>query len=396
MRFARFALVVALVWLNAWALGADQDAVIFSDNFAQLDPGWGGDSSLRVEGNRLIVDVATPQSFHFKFYEGKRFDLTGADVRVKVAELAGATDQPAGLIFWAVDDRNYYAALLRADGGFYVVRRMAGQWLYPVPFTNLADFKPGLELANELRVVTSGASVAVYVNGREAAKFRGFPPAGESRIGVHAEAGAAASKWAYSDLSIRQGSAPPAATPAADAAVLFADDFATFDPGWTEPNQEYSVSDNTLILKPAAHSVASTLYRGTLFGDADIRVKIRETAGGTNSVAGIDFWATDINNCYAAFLRADGTFMVLQNVAGAWQTVLPMQVRAEIRTGLGQVNELRVVAVGASATFYVNDQQIARIDGYQHLELSQIGLHVESDNEVNAWAISDLVVRKPQ
>jgi hypothetical protein len=237
--------------------------------------------------------------------------------------------------------------------------------------------------------------VTVYINERQVTSFHGYPPSGESGIGIHAEPGGEPSRWAFSALSVRQG--PPPATPSAlDESILFADNFASLDPSWSQTSAQVSAGGNRLILRPLAHSAVSFTYDGRLFEDADIRLKISEIAGGNTSAGGLRFWGADEKNFYAAFLRADGNCWIAQFADGKWHALFPMKQRKSVLQGLGQANELRVVTVADTATIYINDRQITRLEGQKHAEHSRIGLQVESDDMVNTWTISDFVVRKPQ
>lgn len=394
MKFALCTALVALVSLASAAVGADEAPVIFSDDFSTLEPGWGDDVELSVKDNKLIADLK-PGSIYADLYDGKRFDLSSADLRLTVARSAGSAVSAAGLVFWAIDYNNYYAAVVRSNGKFDVVRRSFGQWLVPVSLPPRDELKKEIGRPIELRVVTSGSTVTAYVNGRQVTSFHGYPPGGVSRIGIHAEPGGEPGRWVFSALSVRQGS-PPATPSSLDESILFADNFASLDPSWSQTSAQVSVGGNRLILRPPAHRAVSFAYDGRLFEDADIRLKIAEIAGGTTSAGGLRFWGADEKNFYAAFLRADGDCWVAQFADGKWQNLLPMKQRKSVLQGLGQTNALRVVTSGDTATIYVNDRQVARLEGQKHPEHSRIGLQVESDEVVNTWTISDFVVRKPQ
>lgn len=386
--------LAALVCLASVANAADEAPVIFTDDFSTLEPGWGDDVELSAGGNQLIAELK-PGAIYADLYDGKRFDLSSADMRLTVARSTGSAVSAAGLVFWAIDYDNYYAALVRSNGEFDVVRKSFGQWLVPVSLPPRDELKKEIGRPIELRVVTSGPTVTAYLNGREVTSFRGYPPSGETRIGIHAEPGGEPGRWAFSALAIRQG--PPAAAPSAlDESILFADNFAALDPSWSQTSAQISVGGNRLILRPLARNAVSFAYDGRLFEDADIRLKISELAGGTTSAGGLRFWGADEKNFYAVFLRADGNCWVAQFAGGKWQSLLPMKQRKSALQGLGQANELRVVTLADTATIFINGRQIARLEGQKHPEHSRIGLQVESDEMVNTWTVSDFSVRKPQ
>ena len=61
-------------------------------------------------------------------------------------------------------------------------------------------------------------------------------------------------------------------------------------------------------------------------------------------------YGTDYDNFYMARVTADGGFSVGRRMHGQWLNPVPLRVRDEVRKGLGQVNSLRVVTSGKSAT----------------------------------------------
>jgi hypothetical protein len=253
----------------------------------------------------------------------------------------------------------------------------------------------GLGQVNQLRVVTSGKSATVYVNDKQIATFKGFPPTGGSQIGLQADSGTEPYTWAFSELSVRKGSAPPRANVPRDDSLLLSDDFSTLDPAWGDADGVQSVSGNKLMMNPRPDTARTTLYQGRLFGDADIRVKAAATKGQGLMPAGIVFWASDFRHFYVAHLRSDGRFFVGKSMDGRWRQLLPLEVRDEVLQGLGQVNEIRVVTRGNSGTAYVNNKQIGTFEGSPPEGGSKIGLRAQSGKDAYSWEFSDLVVRKP-
>lgn len=192
--------------------------------------------------------------------------------------------------------------------------------------------------------------------------------------------------------------ATPTPTPkATDSTVLYSDDFATLDPAWGEADANMSVGGNKLVLAPNVNDSKSAFYQGTLFGDADISVKVSLAKGSIHDFAGINFWGIDWDNYYGAAISGNGVVTVVRKLKGKW--LFPVEKKAQDAAikGLGKVNELRVVTRGKLVTFYVNSKQVASFKGFPPDGDSSIGLHAESgEREANTWQFSDLVVRKPQ
>ena len=185
------------------ASGPRDDALLLTDDFSTLDPAWGEPDEVEsVRGGKLMVNLQ-PHLKHHNFYQGSLFE--NADIRMQVAQIAGGNDRPAGIVFWAANHKNYYAALLLSDGTFFVARRVNDKWLNPLSSKVRDEVLKGLGQTNQLRLVTSGKSATVYVNDKQVATLKGFPPQGGSMIGVHAESGTEPTVWAFSELSVRQG-----------------------------------------------------------------------------------------------------------------------------------------------------------------------------------------------
>jgi hypothetical protein len=181
-----------------------------------------------------------------------------------------------------------------------------------------------------------------------------------------------------------------------DPSVLFSDDFSTLDPGWGDANEMILVEGGKLVLKPKVGMSYTVLYQGGTFNDVDIRAKFTLADGMADEPAGIVFWASDLDNKYEALFQADGTFTVLRDEKGKFLNPIAWKTQEALKKGVGQVNELRVVTKGRTATFYINDTQVATIQGFTPEGGSEIGFHAESgDQQVYKWTISDLV-RKPQ
>lgn len=204
MRLAAYNTLSAIVFLGCVAAYAGDGALLLSDDFSTPDPAWGDpNQQMRIENKQMIIDPEVKASYTV-LYQG---DIFGdADIRVKVAQRSGGTDMPAGIVFWATGYDTYYVAGVTAKGEFGVMRRMGpGRWLTPVGWKVQSVVKPGLNQANELRVVTKGNQATVYVNGSQLASFKGKPPEGGSQLGFHAESGdTEVYSWAFSDFSLRK------------------------------------------------------------------------------------------------------------------------------------------------------------------------------------------------
>jgi|GEM_PF-446482 len=374
------------------------DEVLVSDDFPDLDPGWGQlTDSRQIKNNKLIL---TPPAnrFHHAVYQG---DLFGdVDIRVKVSQAKGTAGMSGGVLFWGNGAENNYLAEVRADGIFQIARIANGQALYPSPPQKSDAIKAGLGQTNELRVVTQGNLATFYINGRKVAAIQGNPPEDDSEIGLYAESDDQACTFEFSEFRVLK--APPAATPVAggsDGGTLLADDFAMLDPAWGIARDELHVENNKLILAPPHKTLPTALYQGNLFGDADIRVKVSQAQGDKDCGGGIIFWAVGSSNYYLASIQSDGTFSIDRLMNGQWLfPTKPSQKTEAVRTGLGQTNELRLVTQGNLATFSINGRQLLAIHGYPPGGGSLLGLYADeapSADSPSTWQFSEFQVLKP-
>ncbi len=374
--------------------GTHDESLQFSDNFHVLDPSWGdpGDSKT-VRDDKFLVTLK-PNLYHRTIYQGSLFD--NADVRLKITEEKGDENQPAGIVFWAIDRDNYYAALIQADGSFYVLRQVKGKSLFPVSMSIRDEIRKGLGQTNEMRVVTKGRSAMVVVNDKPLVAFEGFPPSGGSRIGIHGESGATDGVWAFSDLAVYKGPVTPPSTTPTDDTVLLADDFATLDPAWGPETTSRSVSDHKLMLTANANSGFSDIYQGALFGDVDMSVKVAATKGWTDQLVGLVFWGVSGQD-YAAFVvNPAGNVYAGRIVKNQWQGMNVVdKATSTLKKGAGEINELRVVTHDKTAVLMVNNQIVYTYKGEPAEGGSKVGFFVEANKDPVAWAFSEFRVRTP-
>jgi hypothetical protein len=392
VKLAIFTLPLLLAGLASASPRTAEEPVIFSDDFSELRPGWGkSDESRSVSDHKLLLKLE-PEILIHPLYDGEH--VGNADIRLKVEQRQGNTDQLGGIAFWATGHENYYAFGISSEGRFATLRRMNNKELRPGLMGPAAEIKLGIGQVNELRVVTSGRLATVYVNDKQIAEFQGFPPQGKCMFGVYAESGADPATWAFSDLSVRNGPPSPVADKAADETILLADNFKALDPMWGPSSESQRVEDQKLLMTVAPDKSRSVLYCGSMFENADIRLKIAETNGATDQLAGIVFWASDKDNCYAAVLTADGAFSVDRRMRSKWLTPVSLRESNDVHKGLGQTNELRVVTCGPTAAVYINEQQQISFQGYPPAGACRFGVRAEAGTEAATWAFSELCVRQ--
>ncbi len=175
--------------------------------------------------------------------------------------------------------------------------------------------------------------------------------------------------------------------------VLYEDNFTNLDPSWGTPGEILSVKDGKLILKPALNTTQSVLNQSNVFDDADIAVDIILSAGDPIVPGGLIFWAKDYSNFYCLSIDANGSFKISHFVTDRWLSPVGWTKSEAMNTGIGQVNNLRVVTKGRQATAYVNDKEVVTINGQPPQGGGCVGISGGSaQDSQNIWQFANLRV----
>ena len=297
---------------------AQHAALGFVDEFAPPDAGWGtGDDRRFFRDHEMILKPAT-NTFESWIFLPLRF--TGAAVCADVKSPPAVKDSDGaakgGVIFWASDLRNFYLAQLYPDGAFAIYRRIDGRWAQVLPRTKNAAIHTGVEAVNRIKVAFDGNAATLTVNDAEVAKLsRGQPPAGGGAVGLYAESETGLeNEWRFLRVAVMEDERPGATTSSAPASAatackpaapaVFADDFATPDPGWGASGSDYRFADKQMVLLPKADTNVTWIYTPLVFTGASACVELRipPQVKKADDVAcgGLVFWAADYKNYYLA------------------------------------------------------------------------------------------------
>jgi hypothetical protein len=183
-------------------------------------------------------------------------------------------------------------------------------------------------------------------------------------------------------------------TPPATVKVQRQEKFAASDPGWGTLDANWLVADGRLQVKPLLNSSAVLINHTRGFTDAEISADIVMSKGeDLDQLGGLIFWAKDYNDCYALVVSADGKFAVGRKLIGRWINPIAKTGNTAIKTGIGQINKLRVRTEGSLLTASINDIQVASVSGDPPQGVSYIGLYGESaETTQNVWEFTNVVV----
>lgn len=197
--------IVVFACLTSLAIAADEAEILFADDFATLNPGWGeaDQQFLGVEGGKLII---VPQNGRYRSLPYQTQTFGDVDVRVQLVQTSGELPGSAGISFWGNRETGEtYFARMQSDGYFTVERRLPnGRLLAPVLLKRNEAVKTGAGAVNELQVATRGKTATVYINGQQAASVEGMPPEGGSQVGLLARSPAVRCRWEFSDFVVRK------------------------------------------------------------------------------------------------------------------------------------------------------------------------------------------------
>jgi hypothetical protein len=174
------------------------------------------------------------------------------------------------------------------------------------------------------------------------------------------------------------------------------DEFAAWDSGWGTPDANWSVTDGKLRITPLLNSSALLINQKRGFKDAEIAVDVAMSRGeNTGQLGGLIFWAKGYNDCYAMVVSADGRFAVGRKLVGRWINPIAKTENTAVKTGIGQVNKLRIRTQGKLLTAYVNDIQVATFVGEPPPDAGYIGLYGESaETSQNVWDFTTVTVTR--
>lgn len=321
--------------------------------------------------------------------------IQNVDMELRITHRSGDGKEYGGIVFWGEDEANYHSAQVNASGRLLI--RLGARTK-----TNLLQcksIKAGIGIENILRVVTIGPQVKIFVNGLEAASFTGNPGAGEDKVGIASIGSSFANKSAeiaFSNLTVRPSEAKFERTinPAEDGSALFVDDFSKPLPDWTEGNPAVTVDEGLLMLTQSAGHGELLLYREKAVEDVNLRVSLMKNGGkGTDSKAGIIFWAADEKNYFAFFLHQNGKVSIEQMEDGTLNVLAEPIEDAAVRTKSDDLNELQVLSSGHQAVMRINGTEFARIN-LPHPEKFYVGLAIGAGEQGSNWLFSDFAMRR--
>jgi len=173
-------------------------------------------------------------------------------------------------------------------------------------------------------------------------------------------------------LILISGCAPGAAPP-------FADSFDDARNNWTLASSDQAdilIEGGQLrITVKQPDSLAWSIAAGKTFDDFTLDVDAAPLAGPQDNDYGVIVRHVDDENFYRLEISGDGYFNAQKRIKGKWEKLIVDWTPSEAVHKGNAANHLRVVCVGSSLTFYVNQVQLIQIKDNSFAR-GQVGLFV--------------------
>lgn len=180
------------------------------------------------------------------------------------------------------------------------------------------------------------------------------------------------------------------------AKTLFSDDFQEVDASWGLDAPDVMVEDGKVKVKPQPNISNLLVYKGLVFGDADLCVTVRVpnvVSNDDNTMAGPIFWQKDYDNYYMFMITPSGFAEIARKLDGKWISVVDWRADGDIKTKAGSNNQLRVSMSGNSIVTYVNDVRFAAVKGQMPDGGGRVGMRAQSEEkQVDTWKFSALKI----
>jgi TIR domain len=387
----------------------------FQDDFKTQDPGWGlTDKNETFYADGQLAIKAEANTSWSVIYRSLLYTNASVCLDLKSPTSVKDMERPTGgIIFWAVDYRTYYVALVYPDGGTLISRKVGGNWVTVAPRRKNDAVKPGLGVVNQIRVTMIGNVATVLINGRKIMDLKGQPPAAGGAVGIFGESEKGqVNEWRYLDVMIvelPQTQKPPPLGPAEGTVkallaackmgptAALADDFKTADTTWVGvPGEIATLADGQLRIKAAVNSSWRTAYWSLMFKDITMCVNVvspTNIKGADDTSGGVTFWGTDFDNYYSVSIFPDGSYTIDRRVRGSIVKVAPKAAHASIKKGPAAENRVKIAISGSTGTLTINDVKVQDFRGQPPAGGSLIGLFGESETDQrDEWGFSGIVV----
>jgi hypothetical protein len=390
--------------------------VLFADDFSDPDFGnWdlrsSGDYVIEIAGGVLLMEMERP--------EWSAWTTTGETAGDFVVEVdatwrGGPEENEFGLILRLDSGRSgdaFYTFGVSSTGEYSVWLFANDAWSALIDWRASAAIRTERGELNHLLVVADGPLLRFYINDQPVDELD-EGTLSEGQYGLYLattdEAGVRVTfdNFVVSALEVAppRGPAPTprAPTPTLAPGVLFADDFSDAEAaGWSlrrTTDYRIEILDGQMIMAMNQPEWSAWTTTGATAGDAVIEVDATWLEGPEENEFGIIFRLApteDDEDFYTFGISMTGEYSLWLRSAGDWETLADWRRSGAIRTGVGEINRLRVEAVGAEILLSINGVEVERLTDTTLAE-GEFGLYLATTEEPGlVVAFDNFVVAEP-
>lgn len=337
---------------------------IFSDDFSSNANTWS-------ESKNEIVD--------FSFYDGKYYlehklnekgYLTHIDkyfdsskdfeIETSLQHVSGDTNAPYGIL-WGKKDTNYFQLLVTATG-YYKVNRVINNTIEDiVKWEKSTSINLGVGKTNKIKIRKEGEYYKFYINNNYITKidFEAFF-GNEIGYGVYFKQKIAVDYLKIN--SIKSTVINPIVTNKTLTTPLH-DSFNTNTNNWNLDNaSDYSaaMTGGQLILhrKKKGGIFISKAIDINSNKDFIIETAISQKNNDDAGMYGITFGRQNSSNEFSFLLASNGSYKFRKFKNDVHEEMIPLSYTSAIKTGINQVNKIKIVKSGQLLRFYINDTYV--------------------------------------
>jgi len=175
--------------------------------------------------------------------------------------------------------------------------------------------------------------------------------------------------------------------------ALFEDNFEFMDVSWGEPDENFSVEDEALLVKGWREQVNFTTQNEG--ANVCVDATVVDAPKPANSPMGLVFWWADWDNFYYLWVWPDGGLEVRRVFKGKPTTVFTTETLA-LKKGVGETNQIELKLKPRDATVIINGTKVQRFKGIQPKDGGVIGVTATSPSDAPAtFKFDNFIVSVP-
>lgn len=378
-------------------------AIIFEETFTDNSNNWS------LSSNDDVVSVIEDGKLTGRFFTfGSTWKYTppvsaeDVDISVDIELVAGNPQNVRyGVYCKYIDKDNSIFVAITPQGSFTIQKRLNGEWIPLVGYTNSALIQQGVGMVNNLRVICNGEHVTLFINGSLAADVVDTSLSGGTfylmaNPTLQDEDDQNPVVVSFDNLVVREPLPwqPPAG-------VLLSDSFDNNDNAYylNDPGSNgFHIQNGKLVMTTDQpdDSWWTSLQVQLTNVDVSFNATIQEGEQ-SNAWYGVMCRRVDENNYYDFVIAGGGWYFLQKQVNDSWETLVEWTSSPAIKVGIGETNHIQVICSGSNLELYANGEQLFSV---QDTSIVSGGYVLEAgryDNDAATVSVAfdDLEVKYP-